>query len=201
MGRAGGGGAGAAWTHLRLNIYPDGGVARFRAYGEVVVDWTRVARAGRAVDLASIRNGGLVLGASDMHFGATHNMIMPGRAQEHGRRLGDAPAARTGPRLGDCPARRAGPADPGRDRHESFQGQLPGQRVARGLPARTRTPLQRWTRPAWFPILPQTKLRADHRHVFSSGLRSGAAVSHVRLNIIPDGGISRLRIYGTVAPA
>ena len=92
------------------------------------------ARTRRAVDLASIRNGGLVLGASDMHFGATRQHDHAGPRDEHGRRLGNAPPARTGPRLGDRPAWCAGPADRRRDRHESFQGQLPGQRVARGLP-------------------------------------------------------------------
>ena len=69
---------------MRLNIFPDGGVARLRVYGDVVVDWTRVVRGKRAVDLAAITNGGLVLGASDMHFGAKDNMIMPGRAKNMG---------------------------------------------------------------------------------------------------------------------
>src|SRR5512145_1758595 len=57
-----------ACTHLRLNIYPDGGVARFRAYGEVEIDWPRAGARGRSIDLAAIRHGGLVLAASDMHF-------------------------------------------------------------------------------------------------------------------------------------
>ena len=75
---------GRPWTHVRLNIFPDGGVARLRVYGEASVDWTRIARRRRAIDLASIMNGGLVLGASDMHFGAKDNMIMPGRATNMG---------------------------------------------------------------------------------------------------------------------
>ena len=89
------------WTHLRLNIFPDGGVARLRVYGEVEVDWARVAQSGRVVDLASIRNGGLVLAVSDMHFGAKENMIMPGRAANMGdgwetrRRRGPDPDAWT----------------------------------------------------------------------------------------------------------
>ena len=73
-----------AWTHVRLNIHPDGGVARLRVFGEVVVDWTRAASGGRTVDLASIKNGGLVLAASDVHYGATDNMLMPGRAKNMG---------------------------------------------------------------------------------------------------------------------
>src|SRR5262245_756131 len=73
------------WTHLRLNIYPDGGVARLRAYREVVLDWSRLARARRAGGLAHIRRGGVVRGASDMHFGAEDSMIMHGR----GAKMGD----------------------------------------------------------------------------------------------------------------
>ncbi|MGH8944516.1 MAG: allantoicase, partial [Acidimicrobiia bacterium] len=73
-----------AWTHVRLNIYPDGGVARLRVHGDVVVDWTRIVRSRKVMDLAEIRNGGLVIAASDMHFGAKDNMIMPGRAKNMG---------------------------------------------------------------------------------------------------------------------
>ncbi len=72
---------GRRFTHLRLKIYPDGGVARLRVYGEVVPDWPRLARRGE-VDLAAVEHGGLVLAASDMFFGHRHNMIMPGRARD-----------------------------------------------------------------------------------------------------------------------
>ena len=72
------------WTHLRLSIYPDGGVARLRVYGEVLVDWARVAPKGRAVDLASIKLGGLFLGASDMHYGTRGALLMPDRAKNMG---------------------------------------------------------------------------------------------------------------------
>jgi len=71
-------------SHVRLNIYPDGGVARLRVYGEVAVDWPALARTKRVFDLAAIQNGGLVLGASDMHFGSKDNLIMPGRAKNMG---------------------------------------------------------------------------------------------------------------------
>ena len=68
------------FTHLRLKIYPDGGVARLRVYGEVVPDWDRLKRIGGDIDLAAVENGGLVLACSDMFFGHRHNLIMPGRA-------------------------------------------------------------------------------------------------------------------------
>ena len=68
------------FTHLRFKIYPDGGVARLRVYGEVVPDWERLKRIGGDIDLAAVENGGLVLSCSDMFFGHRHNLIMPGRA-------------------------------------------------------------------------------------------------------------------------
>src|SRR5205814_5612956 len=73
-----------AWTHVRLNIFPDGGVARLRVYGQAAIDWRRTADAKRVLDLDAIVNGGLVLGASDMHFGAKDHLIMPGRAANMG---------------------------------------------------------------------------------------------------------------------
>ena len=72
------------WTHLRLSIYPDGGVARLRVYGEVAVDWKKVAPGNRVVDLASITNGGLFLDASDTHYGTRGALIMPDRAKNMG---------------------------------------------------------------------------------------------------------------------
>src|SRR5689334_1280880 len=72
------------WTHLRLRLYPHGGVARLRVFGEVAVDWPRVAPKGKAVDLASIKNGGLFLDASDTHYGTKGALIMPGRAKNMG---------------------------------------------------------------------------------------------------------------------
>ena len=64
------------FTHLRFKIYPDGGVARLRVYGEVVPDWDRLKRRGGEIDLAAVENGGLVLSCSDMFFGHKHNLIM-----------------------------------------------------------------------------------------------------------------------------
>src|SRR5918993_542715 len=68
------------FTHLRFKIYPDGGVARLRVYGEVAPDWDSLKRRGGPVDLAAAEHGGLVLSCSDMFFGHRHNLIMPGRA-------------------------------------------------------------------------------------------------------------------------
>ena len=71
------------WTHVRLNIFPDGGVARLRVYGEVVVNWDNIDNK-ETIDLASIKYGGKVLLVSDMFFSDKNNLIMPGRAENMG---------------------------------------------------------------------------------------------------------------------
>jgi allantoicase len=187
-----------AWTHLRLNIYPDGGVARLRVHGDVVVDWPRVAPGRRLVDLAAIEHGGLVLAASDMHYGAKDNIIMPGRAANMGD--GWETRRRRGPghdwlllRLGAAGHVRKIEIDT-----NHFKGNYPDAASIEGClaPGATVTEL---ASAIWMEMLPATKLRASHRHYFDRTLRSVGPVSHLRLNIYPDGGVSRLRVHGTLA--
>ena len=79
-------------THARLRIFPDGGVARLRLYGDVVADWNRLRLQGD-VDLAAVEHGGLVVACSDMFFGSRHNLDHAGRGDAHGRRMGNADGA------------------------------------------------------------------------------------------------------------
>ena len=188
-----------AWTHVRLNIYPDGGVARLRVYGDAVVNWARKIRSG-PVDLAEIRNGGLVIGASDMHFGAKDNLIMPGRAKNMGdgwetqRRRGhgyDWAIVRLGA---------AGLVTRVEIDTNHFKGNYPDSASVEGCfaPGGSAAALGAAD---WVELLPQTKLQPHHRHFFSRELRRTGPLSHVRLNIYPDGGVSRFRVYGTLAQA
>ena len=188
------------WTHLRLNIFPDGGVARLRVFGEAAIDWTAVARRGQLIDLASILNGGLVLGASDMHYGARDNLIMPGRA----RNMGDGweTRRRRGPghdwvivRLGAAGRIARVEIDT-----NHFKGNYPDRASIEGTLAPNAS-LSALNGAAWHTLLPETKLKPHHRHVLSAPLAAIGPVSHVRLNIVPDGGISRLRVHGRVEPA
>jgi allantoicase len=175
-----------AWTHVRLNIYPDGGVARLRVYGEAVVDWTRLARAGRPVELAAIEHGGLAIDASDNHYGSPNNMLMPGRAANMGD--GWETKRRRGPghdwaivQLGH-----AGIITKVEIDTNHFKGNYPDAASLEGQLADGR----------WSELMPQAKLRPHHRHFFAKELRELGPVSRVRVNIYPDGGISRLRVYG-----
>jgi allantoicase len=188
------------WTDVRLNIFPDGGVARLRVYGDAEIDWARIRRAGRALDLASILNGGLVLGANDMHFGAKDNLIMPGRA----RNMGDGweTRRRRGPGFDWVIVRLGAPGLVKRVEIDTnhFKGNYPESASIEGCLA-PGAALDALATTAWAELLPRTTLRASHRHFFAKELRRLGALSHVRLNIFPDGGVSRLRIHGTVAPA
>ena len=187
------------WTHLRLSIYPDGGVARLRVYGEVAVDWARVAPAGRVVDLASITNGGLFLDASDTHYGTKGALIMPDRAKNMGD--GWETRRRRGPghdwaivRLGATGIVSKVEIDT-----NHYKGNYPDRASLEGCLAPGAS-VERLHAAAWSTILPETKLSANKRHyLFRQAVAADGAVSHVRLNIFPDGGVSRLRIHGTLA--
>jgi allantoicase len=186
------------WTHLRLNIFPDGGVARLRVYGDVEVDWTRLARDARALDLAAIENGGLVLGASDMHFGAKDNMIMPGRAKNMGD--GWETRRRRGPGYDWAIVRLGAPGVLSKVELDTnhYKGNYPDSASIEGC-FEPSASLEMLSTASWVELLPQTKLKPHHRHYFTRELRHVGPVSHVRLNIFPDGGVSRLRVYGTLA--
>jgi allantoicase len=177
------------WTALRLNIFPDGGVARLRVYGDVVVNWTRVAGRGRSVDLAAIQHGGLVIDASDRHYGSPNNMLMPGRALNMGD--GWETKRRRGPGHDWAIVRLGAPGVITKVEIDTnhFKGNYPDRASMDGLRSDG----------TWIELLPQTKLRPHHRHVFAKELRQTAPLTRVRLNIYPDGGVSRLRVYGRMA--
>jgi allantoicase len=186
------------WTHLRLNIFPDGGVARLRVHGDVTVDWTRVGTGNRAVDLAALVHGGLVLAASDVHYGATDNMLMPGRAKHMGD--GWETKRRRGPGHDWAIVRLGAPGILAKVEIDTshFKGNFPDTASIEGTFAPDAS-LETLSSAAWREVLPQTKLKAHHRHYFSKELRYRGPLSHVRLNIFPDGGVSRFRVHGTVA--
>jgi allantoicase len=178
------------WTHVRLNIHPDGGVARFRVHGESVPDWRRVLAAGEPVDLASVVNGGAVVSCSDSFFGLPHAMLFPDRAPHMGD--GWETRRRRGPGHDWCVIRLGAAAPVTRvivDTHH-FKGNFPDTCSVEG----TRSDGDPGTDAAWRPLVPQSALGADTVHAF--GVSDPEPVTHVRLNIFPDGGVSRFRILG-----
>jgi allantoicase len=180
------------FTHVRLTIYPDGGVARLRVHGEVVPDPRLLPG---VLDLVAAENGGRVVACSNMFYGAPQNLLAPGLA----RVMGDGwETARRRDSGNDWVLVKL--AVPGvvefADLDTShFKGNAPGRAGLRGIDART----GKLDDPhGWFDLLPSVRLSPDTRHRFPITVVPPA--THVRLDIFPDGGMARLRLHGGPDP-
>jgi allantoicase len=180
------------FTHLRLTIHPDGGVARLRVHGEVVPD-PRLLPA--VLDVAAAEHGARIAGCSNMFYGHPQNMLMPGLAGS----MGDG--WETSRRRDDgndwVLVRLAAPAviDLADLDTRYFKGNAPGRASLRGVDVRAGS----LDDPAdWFDVLPAVPLSPDTPHRFP--VAPGRAATHVRMDIFPDGGMARLRLFGRPDP-
>jgi allantoicase len=185
-------GAAGRVTHLRLKIYPDGGVARLRVHGNVLPDWDAL-RARSEVELAAAENGGDVVFASDMFFGHRQNLIMPG----FGRDMSDGweSQRRRGPGHDWCIVKLGARGSITRAEVDTsyFKGNYPESCSLEGGVSDGDLDGVKWRE-----LLAMSKLQGHTRHTFSD-LADLGPITHVRLNIHPDGGVSRLRLYGRMA--
>jgi allantoicase len=186
------------WTHVRLNIFPDGGVARLKVYGEVTPDWDQYLE-DELVDLASVKNGGLVLHCNDMFFSDKDNLIMPGR----GVNMGDGWETKRKREPGhDWVILQLGRAGDVKEIEVDtchFKGNFPDMcsiEYCSAEGASIETLMSPETK--WESLLPKSKLEAHKQHFYKEEIAQNSNVTHVRLNIFPDGGVSRLRILGTI---
>jgi allantoicase len=173
-------------THLRLNIFPDGGVARLRIHGEPLPPASQLRG---EIDLAAIENGAQALHSSDMFFGHRHNLIMPGRTPRHSANISDGwqTRRRRGPGHDWLVIRMAAAGELHRVEIDTthFKGNCPDGctlEISRGDGA-------------WTEILPRTPLQPNTQNFFDI---EGSG-THLRFNIFPDGGVSRLRVYGILS--
>ena len=188
------------WTHVRLHIYPDGGVARLRVFGQPHID--AAANAGKLIDLASGLNGGHVVAYSDAHYGAFGRLLAPGRGLD----MGDGWETRRRRVPGNDWIIIALGARGIVERVEldtaHYKGNYPDSAsiLAGEMPAGSDALEQAVVTASmfWPELLPQSKLQADHIHAFEQ-VNAIGPVTHIRLNIFPDGGISRVRIWGKLA--
>lgn len=189
----------AVWSHLRLHIYPDGGVARLRVYGRPVLE----AAGDGEIDLASALNGGRVVAFSNAHYGAYQRMLAPGRGRDMGdgwetRRLrepgNDWLIVALGGRgritralIDTCHYKGNFPESASLQAADlsDFKGDLDQAIVTSAM--------------FWPTLLERQKLQADAEHGYAVELSDIGPVTHVRLNIFPDGGVSRLRLWGRLA--
>jgi allantoicase len=181
-------------THLRFHIYPDGGVARLRAYGEVTPDWARILADHKTVDLAAVEHGGLPIAASNEFFSEKRNLVMPGRSRDMGD--GWETKRRRGPGNDWVVVRLGRPGRLSRMRLETthFKGNFPESASLEAVHAPSLGSTEVEKAP-WRELLARTKLEADADHDLP--LADLGPVTHVRLSIFPDGGVARLRLLGT----
>lgn len=196
-------------SHLRLNIFPDGGVARFHAFGHVLPDFSRAQMDSEAlaqlpagtpsadwVDLAALTSGGITVACSDAFYGPTNNLILPGNADNMGggwetrrRRTPGSDwiifklGARGTPRLLEL------------DTHFN-KGNSPARCALDVLDSPPLRITDLIASPDWRPALPESALRPHSRNFFFEALDVGGPVTYLRLHVIPDGGMSRVRVWG-----
>ncbi|MFI0355570.1 allantoicase [Actinomadura sp. 9N407] len=181
------------FTHVRLNIFPDGGVARLRVHGEVVPDPRLLT--GLTTDLAALENGARVIGCSDMFYSSPDHMLFPGLGRDQSE--GWETARRREPGNDWAIVRLAAP---GVIRLAEFDTthlkfNAPGHVSLSGIDARTG---DLDDPDGWHELLGRTRIQPDGRHRFR--LDGTREVTHVRLDIFPDGGLSRLRLLGDISP-
>lgn len=190
------------WTHLRLSIYPDGGVARFRVHGEVLLD-PLLADACGTLDLAALENGGRVLDCSNIFYSSPNNLISRGLTRTMGE--GWETARRRDDGNDWVLVRLAAQGTVGLAELDTtyFLHNAPGQAGVRGVdlsgvPDADSVAIAGrdvdGAELVWVDLLERTVLQPDTRHRFV--LEPTGPVTHVRLDIYPDGGMARLRLLG-----
>jgi allantoicase len=168
------------FTHVRLGIFPDGGVARLRIYGEPVPD-PRLLPA--TIDLAALENGAVVTDCSNMFYSAPANLLMPGLARVMGDGWETSRRRDAGNDWVEVRLACAGSVEVVELDTSHFVGNAPGW-AALGYDGGD--------------LVARTALQPDTRHRFA--VPGGPVARQVRLDIYPDGGMARLRVFGTPTP-
>lgn len=182
-----------AYTHVRLNMYPDGGIARFRLFGHAEAVFPEDI--STVFDLAAAVNGGVAISCSDQHFGTKDNLLLPGRGKDMGdgwetaRSRGKDHVDWTIVKLGAKGTVEKVVVDTAH-----FRGNFPQKVKVQGL---------EWAGQgepgsaelAWVDLIPVLKCQPDIEHE-AECVAKELALTHVKLIIMPDGGVKRLRIFG-----
>ncbi len=188
---------GGIWGAVRLSILPDGGVARMRLYGEVAPSWTDIGD-DALVELSALRNGGRIIAYNDAHYGDLWALLSEGR----GKTMGDGWETRRRREPGNdwiiIALAARGVVEAVEIDTAHFKGNYPDSASVEGVDfsGENDTGLLDGST-SWGEILQPCKLQADTVHEFGGAdISSPGPVTHVKLNIYPDGGVSRFRIFG-----
>ena len=185
----------SVFTHVRLNIFPDGGVARLRIYGEMIVN----KKFGKkTINLTSVLNGSTPIACNNEHFGRAENILAPGT----GKNMGDGWETRRsrGKNYDWLILKCATSGKIGKiqiDTHH-FKGNYPNKcsLQAANLNGKISTKNIINKSKNWSLLLNKVKLNPHKKHNFSNRLMKNKKINYIRINIYPDGGISRIRVFG-----
>ena len=175
------------WTHLRLSIYPDGGVARFRVHGEGLLD-PRFAEK-RTLDLAALENGGRITACSNMFYSSPNNLLLSGGPRNMGEGWETSRRRDSGNDWVQIRLAGQGMLDAVELDTSYFVGNAPGSARLSGRDGDG----------DWFELLPKTDLLPDTRHRFL--VDTDRPITEARLDIYPDGGMARVRLFGALTDA
>ena len=187
------------WSHLRINIFPDGGIARLRVYGRPAGVFEDADPDGLH-DLIALVNGGRAVAWNDAHFGAADNLVLPGK----GINMGDGWETRRRREPGNdwCLFALGAPGVAEKVEVDTafFKGNYPDRCSIQAAHVEGGTDESLITQSMFWPVLlPEQKLSMDAEHSFVTQLQKLGAITHIRFNIFPDGGVSRLRLWGRLA--
>jgi allantoicase len=180
------------WTHVKLVIHPDGGVARFRVHGQAVAD-PRLLQG--TIDLAAPEHGGSLVECSNMFFSSPANLLLPGPARSMGEGWETARRREGG---NDWVVTQLSGTARLRDvvfDTSHFLGNAPAQVQISGASIDPALDAQPWT-----PLVARRPVLPDTPHRFQIG-PDAPEVTHLRVDIYPDGGFARLRAHGELTAA
>lgn len=189
-------GAGECFTHVRLNIFPDGGLARFRVFG--LIQPLSADGSSAQCDLAALENGGRIVGCSDTHFGAVRAMIAPGPAVEWGKGWETRRLRKPGHDWAVIALAAPGTLDRILVDTTYYTGNFPAAFSLQGARLENTSDEVALNQAMYWPeLVGRTELKGGCQNAveLSAALRE-TLVTHVRLNIYPDGGVTRLRLLG-----
>jgi allantoicase len=185
------------FSHIKLNIFPDGGVARLRVYGSMNLN----KNFGKnIVNLTSVLNGAVPIVCNNEHFGRAENILAPGI----GKNMGDGWETRRsrGKNFDWLIVKCAAPGKINKiqiDTHH-FKGNFPNKCSIQAAYIDKNISSKNLINKSknWNFLINKSKLYANRKHNFKNKLMSNKKINFIKINIFPDGGISRVRAYGKV---
>ena len=186
------------FTHIKLNIYPDGGVARLRIYGEIEIK--KFNFGNKVTNLSSMLNGASIVGCNNEHFGRAENILAPGK----GKNMGDGWETRRsrGKNFDWLIIKLGSTGSINRieiDTHH-FKGNYPDECSIQAtyIPKKISNYSVVKKSNKWKLLLNKVKLKANKKHSFNNRVIKKNKINYIKINIYPDGGISRIRTFGKV---